>query len=63
MKSTLEREVKLQAGPRFEGVSLPGEAITERTLVSAYYDTDDLRLAKVASRCAAEPTPRGQVGS
>ncbi len=45
MKSTLEREVKLQAGPRFEGVSLPGEAITERTLVSAYYDTDDLRLA------------------
>jgi hypothetical protein len=42
MKSTLEREVTLRGGSRFEGVSLPGEPIPERTLVSAYHDADDL---------------------
>jgi CHAD domain-containing protein len=45
MKATLEREVKLRPGPRFERVALSGREIDERTLTSTYYDTEDLRLA------------------
>jgi CHAD domain-containing protein len=67
MKSTLEREVKLRGGPRFQGVSLPGEPIPEHTLVSADHDTDDLRLAGAGvtlrrrSDTAAGATPKWQL--
>jgi len=45
MKATLEREVKLRPGPDFGGVELDGRPLPGRTLVTSYYDTDDLRLA------------------
>jgi hypothetical protein len=44
----LERELKLQPGPEFRLVELPGRPLDERTLTSTYHDTDDLRLAQGA---------------
>ncbi len=46
MKAGLEREVKLRPGPGFRGIELDGRPIAVRELVSAYHDTDDLRLAR-----------------
>jgi CHAD domain-containing protein len=46
MKAALEREVKLRPGPGFRGIELDGRPIAVRELVSAYHDTDDLRLAR-----------------
>src|SRR4051794_1257734 len=45
MRSTVEREVKLRAGPEFEGIPFVGRDLAEEVLMSTYYDTDDLRLA------------------
>jgi CHAD domain-containing protein len=45
MRSTVEREVKLRAGARFEGIPFEGRELPEQVLTSTYYDTDDLRLA------------------
>ncbi len=45
MKATLEREVKLGAGPRFRLPPLPGEPLAPRTLTNIYLDTTDHRLA------------------
>jgi inorganic triphosphatase YgiF len=45
VKATLERELKLRPGVRFRGLTLTGRPICERTLLSTYHDTDDLRLA------------------
>ncbi len=45
MKSTLEREVKLQPPEGFELSGLDGERREPRTFDSTYYDTDDRRLA------------------
>ncbi len=45
MKAALEREVKLRPGPEFSRFELPGRELAERSLLSTYYDTDDLRLA------------------
>jgi len=45
MKATLERELKLGAGPRFRLPALPGEALAPRTLTNIYVDTPDHRLA------------------
>lgn len=42
----LEHEIKLQPGPEFRGVELPGEELPTRRLRSVYYDTTDLRLAR-----------------
>jgi CHAD domain-containing protein len=45
MRSTVEREVKLRAGPEFGGIPFEGRELPEEVLTSTYYDTDDLRLA------------------
>jgi hypothetical protein len=45
MKATLERELKLGAGPRFRLPALPGKPLAPRTLTSIYLDTPDHRLA------------------
>src|ERR1700693_5154741 len=45
MKATLERELKLGAGPRFRLPHLPGEPLASRTLTNIYLDTPDHRLA------------------
>jgi inorganic triphosphatase YgiF len=45
MKTTLERELKLDAGPRFRLPGLPGEPLAPRTLTNIYLDTPDHRLA------------------
>jgi CHAD domain-containing protein len=45
MKATLERELKLGAGPRFRLPNLPGEPLSPRTLTNIYLDTSDHRLA------------------
>jgi uncharacterized protein YjbK len=45
MKATLERELKLGAGPRFRLPALPGEPLAPRTLTNIYLDTPDHRLA------------------
>jgi CHAD domain-containing protein len=45
MKATLERELKLGAGPRFRLPALPGEPLALRTLTNIYLDTPDHRLA------------------
>jgi CHAD domain-containing protein len=45
MGASVEREVKLRPGPDFEGLELPGRELPEHVLHSAYFDTDDLRLA------------------
>ena len=41
MKSNLEQEVKLGAGPDFRGVALEGRELVPKTLWSTYYDTRD----------------------
>ncbi len=46
LKETLEREVKLRAGPDFELPELGGEAIEPRVFDSTYHDTRDHRLAR-----------------
>lgn len=46
IKETLERELKLRAGPEFELPELGGEAIEPRVFDSTYYDTRDHRLAR-----------------
>jgi CHAD domain-containing protein len=46
MKASLEQEVKLRPGPRFSEPRLQGEPLSDRTVWSRYYDTDDLRLAR-----------------
>jgi CHAD domain-containing protein len=46
VSSTIEREVKLEPGPNFQGLQLPGRGLPPRELVSTYVDTDDLRLAQ-----------------
>ena len=46
LKETLEREVKLRAGPDFELPELGGEAIEPRIFDSTYHDTRDHRLAR-----------------
>lgn len=45
MKSTLEREIKLQAPPGFALPPFPGAPIGPRRLSNTYYDTEDYRLA------------------
>jgi hypothetical protein len=45
MKATVERELKLGAGPRFRLPALPGEPLAPRTLTNIYLDTPDHRLA------------------
>src|SRR6185295_6012223 len=45
MKATLERELKLSAGPRFRLPHLPGEPLAPRTLTNIYLDTPDHQLA------------------
>jgi CHAD domain-containing protein len=45
MWSIVERELKLHAGPGFEGIPFAGRELPEEVLTSTYYDTDDLRLA------------------
>jgi CHAD domain-containing protein len=45
VKSTLEREIKLQAPPGFALPQFPGTAISPRRFTSTYFDTEDLRLA------------------
>ena len=46
LRETLEREVKLRAGPDFELPELGGEAIEPRVFDSTYHDTRDHRLAR-----------------
>ncbi len=46
MRETLERELKLRAGPEFELPELGGEAIEPRVFDSTYHDTRDHRLAR-----------------
>ena len=46
MHSVIERELKLDVGPRFRLPELPGKALPARTFVSVYYDTPDHRLAR-----------------
>ena len=46
VKQSLEREVKLDIGPRFRLPELPGRSLAPRVLVSTYYDTPDYRLAR-----------------
>ena len=46
MKTTVEREVKLEAGPGFVLPELGGEARPSRVFMSTYHDTDDLALAR-----------------
>jgi CHAD domain-containing protein len=46
LKETLERELKLHAGPEFELPELGGEAIEPRVFDSTYHDTRDHRLAR-----------------
>ena len=46
LKETLEREIKLRAGPEFELPELGGEAIEPREFDSTYHDTRDHRLAR-----------------
>ncbi|HEX2148993.1 MAG TPA: CYTH and CHAD domain-containing protein, partial [Actinomycetota bacterium] len=45
MKSTLEREIKLQAPPGFSLPAFPGTPIGPRRFTSTYLDTEDFRLA------------------
>ncbi len=45
MKSTLEREIKLQAPAGFVLPQFPGTAIGPRRFTSTYVDTEDFRLA------------------
>jgi inorganic triphosphatase YgiF len=45
MGATVEREMKLRPGPGFRRLELDGRELPERILCSAYFDTDDLRLA------------------
>jgi CHAD domain-containing protein len=56
VKTTLEREVKLDVGPGFRLPALPGRPLAPRTFVSRYYDTADHRLAHrgVTLRCRVE---------
>jgi inorganic triphosphatase YgiF len=63
MHSVIERELKLDVGPRFRLPELPGQ-LPARTFVSVYYDTPDHRLARhgVTVRCRTEKRrPRWQV--
>jgi CHAD domain-containing protein len=46
MEGALERELKLDVGPRFRLPKLPGEPLAPRTFVSVYYDTPDHQLAR-----------------
>ncbi len=46
LRETLEREVKLRAGPEFVLPELGGEAIEPRVFDSTYHDTRDHRLAR-----------------
>src|SRR3954464_9848807 len=46
MRSTVERELKLGAGAEFAGIPFEGRELPEGGLPSAYFDTDDLRLAE-----------------
>jgi len=46
LRETLEREVKLSPGKRFEMPALGGEALISRVFVSTYHDTPELRLAR-----------------
>ena len=43
--AALERELKLEAGPRFRLPELPGERLAPRLFTSVYLDTPDHRLA------------------
>jgi CHAD domain-containing protein len=45
LNRTLERELKLGAGPRFRLPFLPGQPLEPQLLVSTYYDTPELALA------------------
>ncbi|HLB04848.1 MAG TPA: CYTH and CHAD domain-containing protein [Gaiellaceae bacterium] len=45
LRTTLERELKLGAGPGFILPALPGVTLEPRTFVSTYYDTPSRRLA------------------
>ncbi|HEX2179167.1 MAG TPA: CHAD domain-containing protein, partial [Actinomycetota bacterium] len=45
MKSTLEREIKLQAPTGFSLPQFPGSPIGPRRFTSTYFDTEDFRLA------------------
>ena len=46
MKTTLEREIKLQAPAGFSLPPFPGTPIGPRRFTSTYYDSEDFRLAK-----------------
>jgi CHAD domain-containing protein len=56
MKHAIERELKLEVGPRFRLPKLPGEPLAPRIFASVYYDTPDHRLARqgVTVRCRTE---------
>lgn len=45
IKATLERELKLGAGPRFRLPDMPGQPLPPRSLTNIYLDTPDYRLA------------------
>jgi CHAD domain-containing protein len=45
VKVTRERELKLEAGPRFQLPALPGDSLPPRTFTSTYVDSTDHRLA------------------
>jgi CHAD domain-containing protein len=46
MSATAERELKLEADADFTLPEFPGEPLAERTFISTYHDTPDMRLAK-----------------
>lgn len=46
LRETLEREIKLTAGPRFRFPNLSGDPLVPRVFTSTYYETTDHRLAK-----------------
>jgi CHAD domain-containing protein len=47
IKETLERELKLSAGRGFKLPDLPGEPLPPRVFTSTYFDSEDLRLARL----------------
>ena len=46
LRETLEREIKLTAGPRFRFPNFSGDPLVPRVFTSTYYETTDHRLAK-----------------
>ena len=60
VKTTLERELKLDVDPGFALPDLGGRPLPPRTLTSTYYDTPDRRLFRVGDHApppGREPRP------